>query len=218
LTKKEKQEGWQLLFDGETMTGWRLIFTNALPQQGWRVEEGCLIVEHSDGGESRNGGDMVTTKEYSNFDFTFDFKIGDDNTQGNSGVKYFVNEALRDGDRHHGYGPEYQVINDVRVRGSLKGGKTAGLYEMIDAPSTKKLNPPGEWNTGRIVSKNNHVEHWLNGELLFSYVLNSAEYKAMLQETKWKDLEGFAAQAKGPILIQDHGNMVLYKNLKIKEL
>jgi len=215
LTQKEKKEGWQLLFDGETMTGWRRIYTKDFPKQGWHVADGCLVVEDNRGGESANGGDLITIKEYGNFDFMFDFKL----TPGaNSGIKYFVNESIGDPNSGYGYGPEYQVIDDARVRNVPVGGKLAGLYELIEAPDTKKVNPMGEWNTGRIVSRNNHVEHWLNGELLITYVLGSDEFKALVQKSKFKDKEGYAAQAKGNILIQDHGNMVSYKNLKIKEL
>ena len=209
LTKKEKKEGWSLLFDGETMNGWRSIHSDSLPKSGWLVEDGCLIVT----GKSPGAGDLITVKEYGNFDLTFDFKLIND---ANSGIKYFVNESI-------GNGPEYQIINDDHpvfnsdIRPPV-GGKLAGLYEMIEAPDTKKVNPVGEWNTGRIVSKNNYVEHWLNGELLFGYVLGSDEHKAMVQKSKFRDMEGYAAKANGHILIQDHGDMVFYKNIKIKEI
>ena len=214
LTQKEKKEGWQLLFDGQNMEGWRRIYTDSFPKQGWHVADGCLIIEDNQGRESANGGDLITVKEYGNFDFTFDFKL----TPGaNSGIKYFVNEAIGDPNSGYGYGPEYQVIDDNGgFRNLPVGGKLAGLYELIEAPDTKKVNPMGEWNTGRIVSKNNHVEHWLNGELLITYVLGSDEFKALVQQSKFKDTEGYAAQAKGYILIQDHGSKVSYKNLKIK--
>ena len=215
LTKKEKKEGWSLLFDGQTMSGWRRIYTDSFPKQGWHVADGCLVIEDYQGGESANGGDLITIQEYGNFDFIFDFKL----TPGaNSGIKYFVNESLGEPNSMYGYGPEYQVIDDSRMRGTLLGGKLAGLYELIDAPGTKKVNPMGEWNTGRIVSKNNQVEHWLNGELLITYILGSDEFKALVLKSKFKDKEGYAAQAKGHILIQDHGSTVFYKNIKIKEL
>ena len=215
LTRKEKKEGWQLLFDGKSMEGWRRIYTDSPPKRGWHVADGCLTVEDSKGGESSNGGDLITVKEYGNFDLTFDFKL----TPGaNSGIKYFVNEAIGDPNSGYGYGPEYQVIDEDRVKNVPLGGKLAGLYELIEAPDTKKVNPVGEWNTGRIVSKDNRVEHWLNGELMFTYVLGSDEFKALVQKSKFKDKEGYAAQSKGHILIQDHGKMVSYKNIKIREL
>jgi hypothetical protein len=215
LSRKEIKEGWQLLFDAETMNGWRRIYTDSLPKRGWLVEDGCLTTGDYQGKESANGGDLVTVKEYGNFDFTFDFKL---TPRANSGIKYFVNESIGDPNSGYGYGPEYQIIDDESVNNKIVGNNLAGLYELIDAPGTKKANPMGEWNSGRIVSKNNRVEHWLNGELLFSYVLGSDEFKALVQKSKFKNTEGYAAQANGHILIQDHGAMVSYKNLKIKEL
>ena len=216
LTKKEIRDGWQLLFDGKTMNGWRRIYTDSPPKFGWRVEDGCLIVEASKGGESSYGGDLITIKEYSDFDFTFDFKL---TPNANSGIKYFVNESIGDPNSGYGFGPEYQVLDDaVVVNSPTLGGYVGGLYELIDAPATKKVNPMGEWNSGRIVSKNRNVEHWLNGEFMLGYTLGSDEFKALIQNSKFKNKEGYAAQAKGHILIQDHGCMVSYKNLKIKEL
>jgi hypothetical protein len=215
LSQKEKKEGRQLLFDGKTMNGWRRIYTDNLPKGGWHIEDGCLIVEDDKGRESSNGGDLITIREYGNFDFTFDFKL----TPGaNSGIKYFVNESIGDPKSGYGFGPEYQVIDDDSVFNAPVGCKLAGLYELIEAPDTKPANPIGEWNSGRIVSKDRHVEHWLNGKLMFSYVLGSDEFKALVQQSKFKDKKGYAEQAKGYILIQDHGCMVSYKNLKIKEL
>ena len=215
LSEKEKKDGWQLLFDGETMNGWRRIYSDSLPKMGWRAENGCLVMDDNEGRESANGGDLITVRQYGDYDFTFDFLL----TSGcNSGIKYFVNEAIGDPNSGYGFGPEFQIIDDSRVRGTFLGGKLAGLYELINAPDTKKVNPMGEWNSGRIVSKNNHVEHWLNGELMLSYVLGSGEFKALVQKSKFKDTEGYAAKAKGHILIQDHGRSVSFKNLKLKEL
>ena len=216
LTQKEKREGWQLLFDGQTMNGWRRIYTDSLPKFGWRVEGGCMIMEYFDGKESANGGDLITVKEFGNFDFMFDFKIS---PNANSGIKYFVNESIGDPDSGYGFGPEYQVCDDERISGGRMPGVTlAGLYELIDAPDTKQVNPIGEWNTGRIVSKDNRVEHWLNGKLMLTYVLGSDQFKELVQKSKFKDVEGYAKEAKGHILIQDHGSVVSFKNLKINEL
>jgi rhamnogalacturonyl hydrolase YesR len=220
LTEQEKKDGWQLLFEGQTMNGWRRIYTDRLPEYGWRVEDGCLIVERHEGGESSNGGDLVTRKEYSDFELTFDFRI----TAGaNSGIKYFVDESLGDPRSAYGYGPEYQIIDDgvhpiFQTENIPVGCKMGGLYELKEAPDTKKVNPPGQWNTGRIVSKDRHVEHWLNGERMLSYVLGSDEFKEWVRQSKFKDKAGYGQTARGHILIQDHGDKVSYKNMKIKEL
>ena len=215
LTQKEKKDGWQLLFDGQTMNGWRRIYTNSLPKSGWHVENGCLVIEDAKDGTSPNRGDLITVKEYGNFDLSFDFML---TPNANSGIKYFVNESIGDPNSGYGYGTEYQIIDDKLPEKLPVGGKLAGLYEMIEAPDTKKVNPMGEWNTGRIVSKNNRVEHWLNGQLLVTYVLGSDEFKTLVQKSKFKDKEGYAVQAKGYILLQYHGTKVLFKNIKIKEL
>ena len=215
LTQREKKDGWQLLFDGETMNGWRRIYTDSLPERGWYVENGCLVVEKDKSGESANGGDLITIREYSNFDLTFDFKL---TPRANSGIKYFVNESLGAPNSGYGFGPEYQVIDDSKTNNGTVGCKLAGLYELIDAPDTKKVNPTGEWNSGRIVSKDSYVEHWLNGELMLTYVLGSDEFKALVQKSKFRDKKGYGEIAKGHILIQDHGDKVSYKNIKIKEL
>ncbi len=220
LTKQEKKDGWNLLFDGKTMNGWRRIYTDSLPKYGWYVDNGCLIVEKGKGGESANGGDLITIKEYQDFEFVFDFKI----TPGaNSGIKYFVDESLGNPKGKYGFGPEFQIIDDgvhpiFKTDKIPVGCKIGGLYELIEAPDTKKVNPVGEWNTGKIVSKNRHIEHWLNGELMLTYVLGSPEFKALVQKSKFKDKKGYGEVNKGHILIQDHGDKVYYRNLKIKEL
>jgi len=220
VTRKEKNSGWQLLFDGKTLNGWRRINSDNPPIDGWRVENGCLIVEKNVGGESSSRGDLITIEEYSNFDLTFDFKL----TEGaNSGIKYFVIESLSDKNSGYGFGPEYQIIDDWKhpifmTENIPVGCKIAGLYELIEAPDTKKVNPVGEWNHGRIVSKDRYVEHWLNGELMFGYVLGSDEFKALVQKSKFRNTKGYGEEAKGHILIQDHGDKVSYKNIKIREL
>jgi hypothetical protein len=220
LTEQEKTDGWQLLFDGETMNGWRRIYTDRPPEYGWLIEDGCLIVEQFKSGESANGGDLITVKEYGNFELTFDFSL----TAGaNSGIKYFVDESLGDPNSAYGFGPEYQIIDDgvhpiFKTDHIPVGCKIGGLYELIEAPDTKKVNPPGEWNSGKIISKDRYVEHWLNGERMVSYVLGSDEFKALVQKSKFKDTKGYGQVPKGHILIQDHGDKVLYKNIKIKEL
>ncbi|MDQ3291291.1 MAG: DUF1080 domain-containing protein [Bacteroidota bacterium] len=217
LTAAEKKQGWQLLFDGKTTNGWRGAHKDAFPTQGWQIENGELSVLQSDGAESRNGGDIVTTQEYGNFELTLEAKL----TEGaNSGIKYFVTEKEPP---HPGsaIGLEYQILDDDRhpdAKMGKNGNRTIGsLYDLIPAKN-KKAKPIGEWNQVRIVSKNNHVEHWLNGTKVVEYTRASPEYRALVAQSKYKDYPNFGEAAQGHILLQDHGNTVHYRNIKIRKL
>ncbi|PSR54853.1 DUF1080 domain-containing protein [Adhaeribacter arboris] len=217
LTATEKKQGWQLLFDGKTTNGWRGAHKDAFPTQGWQIEKGELVVLQSDGAESRNGGDIVTNQEYGNFELTLEAKL----TEGaNSGVKYFVTEKEPP---HPGsaIGLEYQILDDDRhpdAKMGKNGNRTIGsLYDLIPAEN-KKAKPIGEWNQVRIVSKNNHVEHWLNGTKVVEYTRASPEYRALVAQSKYKDYPNFGEAAQGRILLQDHGNTVYYRNIKIRTL
>ena len=163
LTAKEKKEGWKLLFDGKTTNGWRGAYADKFPSKGWDVQDGMLTIQQSDGSESQSFGDIVTDAEYSDFDLMFDFKL----TEGaNSGVKYFVAEE-KPKPKGSAYGLEFQVLDDDKhpdAKLGRNGNRTVGsLYDLMPA-SGKKANPIGEWNTGRVLSKGKHVEHWLNGK------------------------------------------------------
>ncbi|RZK39360.1 MAG: DUF1080 domain-containing protein [Hymenobacter sp.] len=220
LSAKEKKEGWKLLFDGKTTTGWKGAFIDSFPAKGWQVKEGQLIVEPAGGNESTNGGDIVTTTTYSNFELSVDFKI----TEGaNSGIKYFVDPAQpKPGDPKSAIGLEFQVLDDERhpdAKLGKNGNRTIGsLYDLIPARTDKKVQPIGQWNTARIVSTGSHVEHWLNGVKVLEYKRGSAAFKALVADSKFKDMPGFGLISSGRILLQDHGNNVFYKNIKIKVL
>ena len=217
LTPAEKKAGWQLLFDGKTTKGWRGAHKDAFPGQGWKIENGELIVLQSNGAESNNGGDIVTVNEYGNFELTLEAKL----TEGaNSGVKYFVTEKEPP---HPGsaIGLEFQILDDDRhpdAKMGKNGNRTIGsLYDLITAQN-KKACPIGEWNQVRIVSKNNHVEHWLNGTKVVEFTRGSPEYRALVAQSKYKNYPDFGEAAQGHILLQDHGNTVPYRNIKIKTL
>ena len=217
LTEKELKEGWKLLFDGKTTNGWRGAYRDTFPEKGWKVRDGMLIVEASGGGEAANGGDIVTVDEYSSFELMVDFKL----TEGaNSGIKYFVTEKQKKSPGS-AIGLEYQLLDDARhpdAKLGLNGNRTlASLYDLFPA-GNKHPNPIGAWNTARIVVKGMHVEHWLNEVKVLEYARGGKEFLAHKAESKFKDMPDFGIAEKGHILLQDHGNQVFFRNVKIRIL
>jgi hypothetical protein len=217
LTKQEKKEGWKLLFDGKSTTGWRGAYKTSFPEKGWEIRDGMLIVQPSSGGEAANGGDIVTVDEYGSFDLKVDFKL----TEGaNSGIKYFVTEQQPQ-TPGSAIGLEYQLLDDARhpdARLGINGNRTlASLYDVMPA-TNKKPNPIGEWNVARILVKGTHVEHWLNGIKVLEYERGGKEFLAHKAESKFKDRKDFGEAPKGHILLQDHGNQVFFRNVKIRVL
>jgi hypothetical protein len=219
LSAYEKNDGWKLLFDGKTTNGWVGAYKNTFPEKGWEVKEGTLNVQPSTGGESTNGGDIVSKDQYSAFDLSFDFKI----TPGaNSGVKYFV--TLSEKNTGSAIGLEYQVLDDTLhpdAKLGREGNRTlASLYDLIKADKQKRfIHQPGQWNTGRvIVYPNNHVVHYLNGVKVLEYDRGSPAFRELVAQSKYQKWKNFGEAPKGHILIQDHGNAVSFRSIKIKEL
>ncbi len=218
LTKKEKDEGWQLLFDGKTTTGWKGAFIEGFPEKGWKIEKGILMVEPSGGHESTNGGDIVTLKEYADFELIVDFKL----TEGaNSGIKYFVDaKQATPASPRSAYGLEFQLLDDARhpdAKLGRDGNRTIGsLYDLIPASSTKPATPIGKWNKACIVTNGKHVEHWLNGLKVLEYERGSEAFNKLVAQSKYKYIPGFGLIEKGRILLQDHGDRVYFKNVKIR--
>lgn len=218
LTKQEKAQGWTLLFDGKTSNGWRSVHGPAFPATGWEVKDGLLSVTDHGGEEGGDAGDIITTKKYSSFELTADFRI---TTGANSGIKYFVDPDLNKG-KGSAIGYEFQILDDA-VHPDAKKGKdgdrTIGsLYDMIPAAKDKPVKPIGEWNTARIVVRGAHVEHWLNGMKVVEYDRFTPQFRQMVAESKYHVWPGFADMPDGYILLQDHGFPVSFRNVKIREL
>lgn len=219
LTIDEAKNGWKLLWDGKTTNGWRGARLDSFPDKGWEMKDGVLTVLSSGGEESAAGGDIVTTDVYGDFELKVDFKL----TEGaNSGIKYYVNTDLNKGPGSS-IGLEYQILDDERhpdaKLGNHEGSRTlASLYDLIKADPDKPANPIGEWNTAHIISKDNHVEHWLNGMKVLEYERGSDDFKKLVSESKYVVWPNFGEAPNGPILLQDHGDRVSFKNIKIKTI
>jgi hypothetical protein len=216
LTETEKADGWELLFDGISMEKWRGAHKETFPEKGWTVEDGVLALHAESGGESTDAGDIVTREQFSDFEFCLDFKL----TPGaNSGIKYFVTENEKTSGS--AIGLEYQLLDDERhadAKEGRDGNRTvASLYDLIPA-GEKRIREPGMWNMARIVAKDHKVEHYLNGSKQVEFERGSKEFRDLVAISKYKIWENFGEAEAGHILLQDHGNDVYFRNIKIRRL
>jgi len=215
LTEQEIKNNVSLLWDGKSSAGWRGAGKESFPENGWELNDGMLSVMKSADEKTRASGDIVTIGEYSAFDLQFEFKLTDG---ANSGVKYFAIE--KDG---AALGLEYQVLDDEKHTDAKKGvvgNRTQGsLYDLIPALQVKRgQHKIGVWNYGRIiVFPDNRVEHWLNGYKVVEYQRKSLMYQALVARSKYATIPDFGMADKGHILLQDHGDQVFYRSIKIKE-
>ncbi len=217
LSFEEKSAGWSLLWDGKTNDGWRSVRGPDFPTGGWEIKDGLLIINETGGAESASAGDIITKAKYSNFELQLEFKI----TPGaNSGIKTFVDPDLNKGPGS-AIGPEFQILDDEHhpdAKLGRDGNRTIGsLYDMKTAPATKKVTPVGEWNRARILSDNKRLTYWLNGEKTIEIERGGKEWRDLVAISKYKIWPNFGELTEGHILLQDHGNQVFYRNIKIRD-
>jgi hypothetical protein len=205
LSYRERRAGWQLLFDGQTGAGWTSPGKETFPAKGWEVKDGTIHKL-----ERVRGGDLLSLKRYSEFDLIWDWKIA---PKGNNGIKYFVTPE------RNGVGHEYQMLDDVTEREGQDNGKhsTASFYDVLPPFPNKvaALRPAGEWNTSRVYVRGNKVEHWLNGQKVYEYILGSPEVKAAVQKSKFKNVPHFGERVKGHLLLTDHNDETWFRSIKI---
>jgi hypothetical protein len=230
LTAREKADGWKLLWDGKTTSGWRSPNSDRFPTRSWSIADGVLTVDAgvtNANAEAGAGGDIITRERYANFELKVDFKI----TPGcNSGIKIFVQPNISPIDKVTGkptgvgsaIGMEYQILDDERhpdARAGRNGDRRLGaLYDLMPCATNKPVNPMGEWNQARILSQGQHVEFWLNGKKILELERGSAEFRDAVARSKFKDIPNFGEWPDGHILLQEHGSVVSYRNIEIREL
>ncbi|MFM2267367.1 MAG: hypothetical protein RL757_808 [Bacteroidota bacterium] len=217
LSAAEKKAGWKLLFDGKSLAGWR-NFKKQTIGKDWRVDDGCLSLfvaqKGENGWQSRDGGDIITEKTYENYEFQVEWKIS---ACGNSGIIYNV---LEEGNYDYVWqtGPEMQVLdNACHPDSKIIKHRAGDLYDMISC-SKETVKAAGEWNQAKLVIKNGAVEHWLNGVKVVNFQMFDDNWKKMIAGSKFKNMPGFGLGKKGHISLQDHGDRVWYRNIKIREL
>jgi len=216
LTDREKSEGWKLLFDGKTSAGWMNAKTKTFPTSGWEIKDGILVM-NPETKKQGGGGDIVTVDKYRNFELIIDFKY----TKGaNGGIKYFIDTEANKG-ALASIGCEYQILDDRNhpdAKAGINGNRTlAGLYDLI-TPKNKRDNGADAWNRATIIVNGNKIQHWLNGQMTVEYERGNQAWKDLVATSKFKTSPGFGEVQEGRILLQDHGDLVMYKNFKIREI
>lgn len=215
LTKQERSSGWRMLFDGKSTAGWH-TYGKSTAGKVWKAENGTLFLDAASKktlpGE---GGDIVTNQEFENFHLKLDWRIS---PKGNSGIIFFVNEDPAKYPNTYNTGPEMQVLdNDGHADGKISKHRTADLYDLISV-SKENVKPVGEWNTAEIVADKGNLTFYLNGEKVVNTTMWNDAWRTMLANSKFKTMPGFGSFKKGKIALQDHGDDVWFRNIKIREL
>jgi hypothetical protein len=207
LSTEELKEGWVLLFDGRTSSGWRGVNKAEFPEAGWEIKDGVLTVL------GKKGGDILTDRKYGDFDLKIEFKVKEQ--EANSGVKYYVFE--RENKKGQALGLEFQTSNSHP--GTHLETALGSVYDILPAKE-KHVHPApsGEWNQVRIVSKDKRVQHWLNGKKILQYRRGGKKFRKGVASSKFNNIENFGEADEGFILLQDHGDEVSFRNIKIREL
>ena len=208
LDKKEKQEGWQILFDGKTTSGWHK-YGGGQAGESWKVNDGILSIDPS----IKDGGDLVTDKEFENFHLKLEWKISE---KGNSGIIFLIHESTQ-----YKYpwetGLEMQVLdNDGHADGKIIKHHAGDLFDLI-ACSKETVRPVGEWNEAEVKCINGKLDLLLNGVNVVYTTLWNDNWKKLISESKFKSMPGFGTYKKGHIALQDHGDKVSFRNIRIRE-
>jgi hypothetical protein len=222
LTAAERAQGWRLLFDGKTFSGWRGLGYDSVPSAHWRIVDGSIMkiasgnVPKMPDGQPANGGDLMTTDTFRDFELSFQWKA---TPAMNSGVKYNVSEefSLKHASNHAALGFEYQLIDDsLNDDNKIPSHRAGSLYDLIPPNAAKHLLPVGQWNTSRIVFRGNHGEHWLNGAKIVDFDLGTPRMDSLLAKSKYRTIPGFADRRAGHIILQDHGDEIYFRSLKLR--
>jgi hypothetical protein len=204
LTAEEKRAGWKLLFDGSTLTGWR-GFKSTTPPAGWKPLNGTLVLDGK-------GGDLMTVDQYADFELSLEWQIS---PNGNGGIMFRVAPG---GENTYSTGPEFQLLHNEGHNDGKKPITSAGSNFAVHEPARDVTKPVGQWNHIRLIVKGAHVEHWMNGEKLLEYELWSPDWDARVQASKFAKMPGYGRSKQGHLAIQDHGNWVAFRNIKIRVL
>lgn len=224
LTQAEKEEGWTLLFDGEGLGNWTGLGRDTIPEGHWTIEDGTIRkidsgeVPKAPDGQPLEGGDIMTKETYRNFELILEWKAS---KGGNSGIKYNVSDSLSIAHEpvYAALGFEYQLLDDERHPDAEDPThRAAGLYDLLAPNDKKKLKPVGEWNQARVVLRGTHGEHWLNGEKVVEYDMDTARFDSLFAASKYADIDGFRTRRAGHIVLQDHGDDFWFRNVKIRRL